>query len=319
MKGIMLPNKTYIKRWKQTKFNLAQIEVTKRFMENPYFIDFPIDCIFALEKDGSCTFYLEKESMDRCTEFGEFFDYYDFTWIFIDAIPKLSIEIILEYYFLLQPEMLENVGNKLCSPTKLSEFFSIKEMELLKSKGYASDFSGKPMLMDILGLKRLLLRFAWEDLLYKKPYKLFKRNINYRLVKEVHQSVIESFNKVDEVKDGIYYVFNPLNIDSLSGTIIKVDEDTNDKDILSYVKTSGDKILVVPNARPEIVKYFDMKGFIGFIAEEGGATSHSVVIARERNLTCAVGVSNIMKSVETGDIVEIDMKYGKINISKGTK
>ena len=103
MKGIMLPNKTYIKRWKQTKFNLAQIEVTKRFMENPYFIDFPIDCIFALEKDGSCTFYLEKESMDRCSDFGKKFDWGQLVRAIIvnnfsslDQIGKNPLNLILE-------------------------------------------------------------------------------------------------------------------------------------------------------------------------------------------------------------------------------
>jgi phosphohistidine swiveling domain-containing protein len=316
----MIPNKTYIKRWKQTKFNPIQIEDTKKFMEKPLIVDFPIDCIFSLDTEGNCTFFLEKESMDKCTEFGESFDWKDFAWA-LTKIKKLPIENILEYYFLTQPEMFgNNIYNCEVSEAKpLSYFFSKKEMDLLKSKGYASDFSGKPMLMDILGLKRLLLRFAWEDIYYKKPYKICYRNINYRLVKEVHKSVISAFHGIDEVKDGIYYIFNPLSIESLSGSVIKVDENTKDYQLLMWSNAPGDKILVVPNARPEIVKYFDIKGVVGFISEEGGATSHSVVIARERNITCAVGVPTIMKDVNLGDYVEIDMKNEKINITKVKK
>lgn len=311
----LLINKTYIKRWKQKAFNPAQIDDTLKFMENPEYIDFPIDCIFSIEKNGDCTFYLEKNTMERCTEFGK-----KFPWNLLinelsglNTVPKYyNIENIIEYYFLLQPEVVKKIKNHNLDSTKLSYYFSSNDIQILKKSGYFKETSNHPKLLDVLSLKRLLLRFKWEKHYYSKPYKSLKKKINYRLVRETSKSVVDTFNGIEEIVDKPHYIFNPNKVETISGTSFTVDEDGSITIGHLSKWSCENKILIVPNARPELIKYFDIKGLVAFISEEGGATAHSIVIARERNIPCVVGVPGIMKMIKNGDKVEIDMKTGNI-------
>ena len=69
-------------------------------------------------------------------------------------------------------------------------------------------------------------------------------------------------------------------------------------------------ILVIQNAWPELSKYYRLASAI--ITNEGGITSHGVVVAREFNIPCIVGTKIATKVLKDGDRVEVDANKGVI-------
>lgn len=70
------------------------------------------------------------------------------------------------------------------------------------------------------------------------------------------------------------------------------------------------EILVTSMTRPDFVPLMDKAA--GFITDEGGLTCHAAIIAREMNKPCIVGTEIATKSLQNGDLVEIDAYHGKI-------
>jgi len=67
---------------------------------------------------------------------------------------------------------------------------------------------------------------------------------------------------------------------------------------------TGKKILFTKMLTPDLVKYFDQ--IEGILSEQGGMLSHLAILAREKGIPVIVGVDMEKKSVEVGDMVEID-------------
>lgn len=67
-------------------------------------------------------------------------------------------------------------------------------------------------------------------------------------------------------------------------------------------------ILIIQNAWPELVRYYKLSSAI--VTNEGGITSHGVVVAREFDIPCIVGTKIATKIFETGDKVEVDANKG---------
>ena len=311
-----MKDKTYIKRWKQVAFNLKQIDDTKRFLESPIFIDFTVDCIFSINDKGDCTFYVDKETIQECNEFGKRFDWVEYMDNLVDLRGKVPISEIIEYYFILQPEITDHIPEDMNKNNYTRMVFEQWEIKHLQDSGYIERPKDLYPIVEVLGLKRIILRSIWEKFYYQDPYKICKKAINFRLTRGVTKTVIQDFTGIEESKTGIYYKFNPFDLKLLSGKVLKIDEKMEDVKVYLEAQSGEDKILVLPNARPELVKYFSIKNMVGFISEEGGATAHSVVIARERNIPCAVGVPGIMDAVNTGDLIQINMETDSIEISR---
>ena len=66
--------------------------------------------------------------------------------------------------------------------------------------------------------------------------------------------------------------------------------------------------LIVQNAWPELSAYYASAGAI--VTNEGGITSHGVVVARELGIPCIVGTRIATKIFSTGDMVEVDADAG---------
>lgn len=75
--------------------------------------------------------------------------------------------------------------------------------------------------------------------------------------------------------------------------------------------TEGD-ILVIQNAWPEFTSYYGLATAI--VTNEGGITSHGVVVAREKGIPCIVGTKIATKIFKTGDLVEVDADKGIVRI-----
>lgn len=91
------------------------------------------------------------------------------------------------------------------------------------------------------------------------------------------------------VKAKVKVVTNPGEINSLNG------------DILITSSTDPGWVTLFPTAS-------------GIIVERGSLLSHSAIVSREMGIPCIVGVTGLLKTLQTGDIVEMDGSTGLIRI-----
>jgi phosphoenolpyruvate synthase/pyruvate phosphate dikinase len=67
-------------------------------------------------------------------------------------------------------------------------------------------------------------------------------------------------------------------------------------------------ILVTPMTEPDFLAY--LKKAAAIITDEGGITSHAVIVARELKKPCIVGTKNATKILKNGQIIEVDANKG---------
>jgi len=72
---------------------------------------------------------------------------------------------------------------------------------------------------------------------------------------------------------------------------------------------NGD-ILVTTSTDPGWVTLFP--GALGIIVERGSLLSHSAIVSREMGKPCIVGVTGLLKTLKTGDEIEMDGSTGII-------
>lgn len=85
--------------------------------------------------------------------------------------------------------------------------------------------------------------------------------------------------------------------------IVKIIRSRND-----FFKMHKGDILVTANTRPEFVPI--MKQAAAIVTDEGGITSHAVIVARELKLPCIVGCQVGTSMLHDGDKVEVDATRG---------
>ena len=83
------------------------------------------------------------------------------------------------------------------------------------------------------------------------------------------------------------------------------------KDLLNVNK--GD-ILVAVTTHPDYVPAMQKANAI--ITDEGGVTSHAAIISREIGIPCVVGTKNATKTLQNGDMIEVDGNNGIVKILK---
>lgn len=81
-----------------------------------------------------------------------------------------------------------------------------------------------------------------------------------------------------------------------------------------YKKAGEGDILVTPTATPWLTPFLGKVK--GIIAEEGGMSSHTAIISRERKVPCIVGVKGATEQLKTGDIIEMDAFKGTVRRMK---
>jgi len=74
---------------------------------------------------------------------------------------------------------------------------------------------------------------------------------------------------------------------------------------------NGD-ILVTSSTDPGWVTLFPSSSAI--IVERGSLLSHSAIVSREMGIPCIVGVTGLLKTLKTGDLVEMDGSTGQIKL-----
>lgn len=82
-------------------------------------------------------------------------------------------------------------------------------------------------------------------------------------------------------------------------------------------KVEEGDILVAPTTAPSYIP--GMKKAVGFIADEGGITSHTAIVAREMKKPCIIGTKIATKVLKDGDLVEVDAERGIVTIIERKK
>ncbi|MDD5566991.1 MAG: PEP-utilizing enzyme [Patescibacteria group bacterium] len=80
------------------------------------------------------------------------------------------------------------------------------------------------------------------------------------------------------------------------------------RDKRDFHKMKPGNILVAPNTRPEYSPI--MKIAAAVVADEGGLTCHTAIVAREFKIPTVVGVQGAVNILKDGDRVEVDAKQG---------
>lgn len=73
-------------------------------------------------------------------------------------------------------------------------------------------------------------------------------------------------------------------------------------------------ILVAVTTHPDYVPAMQKASAI--VTDEGGVTSHAAIVSREIGIPCVVGTKNATKTLQNGDIVEVDGNSGMVKIIK---
>ncbi|NJK83853.1 MAG: hypothetical protein HC912_08620 [Saprospiraceae bacterium] len=71
-------------------------------------------------------------------------------------------------------------------------------------------------------------------------------------------------------------------------------------------------ILVTANTDPGWVVLFPSA--LAIVVERGSLLSHSAIVSREMGIPCVVGVKNLLDTLKTGDLIEVNGSTGTINI-----
>lgn len=82
----------------------------------------------------------------------------------------------------------------------------------------------------------------------------------------------------------------------------------------SELKSLNGDILVTSSTDPGWVTLFPTASAI--VVERGSLLSHSAIVSREMGIPCIVGVSGLLKTLKTGDLIEMDGSTGVIKIIK---
>ncbi len=80
----------------------------------------------------------------------------------------------------------------------------------------------------------------------------------------------------------------------------------------AQASSPGGHILVTSSTDPGWVPLFP--GAAGIIVERGSLLSHSAIVSREMGIPCIVSVTGLLKSLTTGDEIEMDGSTGEIKI-----
>jgi len=167
---------------------------------------------------------------------------------------------------------------------------------------------------------------------------LLENEINYCLIKNIKadKNLIESRKKGfiimyddrkdilclsgKEIKDGLKALgLMKEDVDvNLQGTSASRGIAQGKVSIVKGVKdlpnvNKGD-ILVAVTTHPDYVPAMQKANAI--VTDEGGVTSHAAIVSREIGIPCVVGTKNATKTLQNGDVVEVDGNNGIVKIIK---
>ena len=71
------------------------------------------------------------------------------------------------------------------------------------------------------------------------------------------------------------------------------------------------KIIITSMTTPDFTPY--LEHVKGIVTDEGGITSHAAIISREMKIPCIIGTQIATKTIENGEMIELNLKNGMVN------
>jgi len=175
--------------------------------------------------------------------------------------------------------------------------------ELLESSADADDNA-----RDILSAYLEILN---DEAFFKKALKRLDTelvNIEYLIYDEC-QTVMEKFSAMDDqyLKERAVDIENVCNdlIHSLLG---------QESDFKPKAKTGEELIIVAEDLTPAETMKMDKSVLRGFVTEKGGATSHTVILAKSLGIPAIVGVKGALSAVSDGNQLLLDATNGIVTV-----
>jgi len=158
--------------------------------------------------------------------------------------------------------------------------------------------------------------FSGHQMILSDPE--FVGMINYRIENKMQcaewalTDVTNHYVELFENMENEYFKERVADIKDISNRIMKVLTGNIEED-LSISDTPY--IIVAHDLAPSDTAQIDKKQVIGFVTEIGGRTSHTAIMARTLEIPAVVGVSDLMDTLKSGDVLAFDGDEGFIHIN----
>lgn len=137
-----------------------------------------------------------------------------------------------------------------------------------------------------------------------------KENINSGMVAEkAVDTVCSMFYQMFSVADDELTRQRATDINDIKNSLLKILLSKEEIDISKVEKGS---VLVASDFTPSMTSKINKENVEAIIAEIGGVTSHSAIIARAMGIPCVLGVKNAQNTFENGEFVIVDAVKGEI-------
>lgn len=137
-----------------------------------------------------------------------------------------------------------------------------------------------------------------------------KENINSEMTAEkAVDTVCSMFYQIFSVAEDELTRQRATDINDIKSSLLKILLKTEETDISNVEKGT---VLVAKDFTPSMTSKINKENVEAIIAEAGGVTSHSAIIARAMGIPCILGVKNAQSTFENDDFVIVDAVKGEI-------
>ncbi len=161
------------------------------------------------------------------------------------------------------------------------------------------------------------LDIADDEEFFSGAYKLIKNdkfNASYALSLE-KDAVVEAFAGLDDQ----YLKERALDIENVCREIIQHIQGVNSEKFFQEQAIAPEKnkkwIVLAQNLTPDVTLRMDSDLLAGFVAEQGGLTSHTVILARSLGIPAIVGVEGLLAEAKDGEPAIIYGDSGELVLS----
>ena len=130
--------------------------------------------------------------------------------------------------------------------------------------------------------------------------------------KKVAQRYISFFSSMDDT----YLKERVTDIQDVSRRLL---QNLTGTQKASLAKLAADSIVVSEDITPSDTADMDRNKLLGFVTNEGGQTSHSVIMARAMGIPAVVGLHDATQKIKSGDRIIIDGYHGTVVINPTEK
>ncbi len=196
-------------------------------------------------------------------------------------------------------EIFVHIGKKFFEQNLLTDQKDIFYLTKEEIFAYINGTSVTQNLYELVNVRKKEFQFYADD---RQPSERFA---TYGIVYDQKQNDFHSQEK------NIQHTGDLQGVGCCVGVVkqqVQVLQNPNDSNALN------NNILVTHSTDPSWVVLFPQAS--GILVERGSLLSHSAIVAREMGKPCIVGITGLMKTLETGMTVEMNGSTGKIDIIK---